>query len=158
MSLSPIDQVLQKTADLQDRPGASSVSDQQVLQELQREAAARRPWWPRKRRAPGPDERPLEVRRLLAQLVEEGALLGPRNAKRGGLRDGAGRLLAVDVLGITVQGRQRLAQATRPWWKRAWRWGGRPAAIAVWGIVALVIVGVVVVLLTGNLPRPGLLP
>jgi len=148
------DQVLQQTAELLDRAGGSSVSDHEVAQRLQREAAARRPLWPH--RSPPP---PLaEVRRLMAQLVEEGALLGPRNATRGGLRDGAGRLLNVDVIGMTELGRTRLARATQPWWRRAWRWGGRPAAIAIWGLVALVIAGVAVFLLTGNMPRRGLLP
>jgi hypothetical protein len=68
----------------------------------------------------------------------------------------------VDVLGVTEQGRQRLAEAMRPCWQHAWRWGGRSVAIAAWGIVALVIAavigGVLVAVLTGNTPRRGLLP
>jgi hypothetical protein len=123
----PIDQVLLKIAELLTRPDTSSVSDEEVRRALG--------WSP---------ERADEVRQLMAQLVEEGDLVGPRNAVRGGLRDGAGRLLNVDVLDLTPQGRQRVALLMLPWWRRAWRWPGRPVAIAMWSFVVLVVAGVVV--------------
>jgi hypothetical protein len=124
--LSPINQVLQKTNELLDQPGQGVVSDVHVHKALR--------WLP---------ERLDQVRRMMAQLVEDGALVGPGNATRGGLRDGAGRLLDVDVLGITEQGRRRLETALRPWWHRAWPGIGRPAVAWIATIAGGVVVAVV---------------
>lgn len=91
--LRQIDQVLQTTTQLLNRLGASSVSDRQVLRELGWSA-----------------DRAGEVRLLMAQLVEQGDLRGPL----GGPLRGDNQIMDVDVLGVTGQGQQRLAQAMRP--------------------------------------------
>lgn len=120
--------VLLATAELLSRPDTSSVSDAEVLREL---------GWP--------SERADEIRGLMAQLVEEGDLRGPL---RGPLR-GDNQILDVDVLGVTRQGRQRLAPAMLPWWRRR----GSPAAIAIWGITAATVAGVLVAVLSGYARR-----
>jgi hypothetical protein len=90
--LSPIDQVLQETNQLLDRPGHGAVSDVHVRKALR---------WP--------PERLDEVRRMMAQLVEEGSLLGPRNATRAGcgMAPGASSLLMCWVLRSRADGDSR---------------------------------------------------
>jgi hypothetical protein len=123
----PVDQVLLMTAELLSRPDTYSVDVARVRLAL---------GWPEDRRE--------EVLRLLVQLVEEGYLRGPRNADRGGLR-GDNRILDVDVLGVTPRGRERLAQASEPQWRRAGGWTvGRIRVL-----VGAVIVAVAVTLAVG---------
>ncbi len=119
----PIDQVLQATNELLSLPGTRSVGDGEVLRKL---------GWP--------DDRLGEVQELLAQLIEEGDLRGPRS---GPLR-GDNRILAVDLLGVTQQGQQRLAQASRPWWRRAGRWTVAHVRAMVGAVVVAIIVALAV--------------
>ena len=88
-----IDEVLLATAELLSRPDAPSVSDVQVLNELR---------WPTLREG--------EVRSLLMQLIDDGYLRGPK----GGPLRGDNQVLAVDVLGVTAPGEDRIAQLRRP--------------------------------------------
>lgn len=90
---APVDQVLQAADALLSRPDTRSVADAEVLREL---------GWT--------DDRLPEVRDLLAELVENGDLRGPQ----GGPLRGENQILAIDVLGITQQGRRRLVTAAPP--------------------------------------------
>ncbi len=119
----PVDQVLQATDDLLSQPGTRSVADAEVLRKLA---------WP--------NDRLSEVQELLAQLIEEGDLRGPRN---GPLR-GDNRIVAVDLLGVTQQGRLRLAEASRPWWRRAGRWSAARVRATVGAVVVAIIVALAV--------------
>jgi hypothetical protein len=96
----------------------------------------------------GPD-RDAELQVVILKLIENGDLLGPR---RGPLRDGAGRVISADVIGLTEKGRQRLAEADRPLpvrvARRSW-----PALLKAWGdfvipLVLMVAGGLLLALLT----------
>jgi len=125
----PIDQVLLMTAELVGRTGTSSVDVARVHGALQLRDSRR---WPADRRE--------EIKDLMVEPFERGDLRLPPT---GPLR-GDNQVLDVDVLGLTPQGRQRVALLMLPCWRRAWRWPGRPVTAAVWTIVVLVIAGVIV--------------
>jgi hypothetical protein len=114
----PHDEVFWKTNDL--LVGASAVSEEEVRHGL---------GWPA--------ERQPEVTTLLAQLVDDGYLQG--RPERGD-----NQLLGMMILGVTPLGRQRLAEIRRPWWRQAWRRGGRPSALWLLAFATTVAGGVII--------------